>query len=127
MTVVRLLMDARFARFLGTGVVNTGFGYGVFLLGLTLGLAPGLALALQFALGIPFNYMLHGRYVFGTRGVGRLPSYALAYLVLYGVNLLFLWALSEVMPAAIAQGLMLLPMAALSFLVLSRLMRRREG
>ena len=122
MTVARI-MEARFARFLGTGVVNTAFGYGVFLLGLSVGLAPGLALALQFGLGIPFNYLLHGRFVFGTRGIGRLPYYAAAYLVLYGINLLCLRALASVIPAALAQGLMLLPMAALSFLVLSRLMR----
>lgn len=124
MTTFRL-PDSRFVRFLGTGILNTAFGYGVFLAGLTLGLPPGLALALQFALGIPFNYMVHGRLVFGTRGIGRLPLYALAYLALYGVNLVALRALADLMPAAVAQALLILPMAMLSFVVLSRLMRER--
>lgn len=113
----------RFLRFIGTGALNTGFGYGVFLLGLAAGLGPGQALALQFGLGIPFNYAVHGRFVFGHRGYGRLPAYAAVYLSLYAVNLVALRGLVVVLPAALAQAVLILPMAVLSFLILSKLLR----
>ncbi|WP_172971513.1 GtrA family protein [Palleronia sp. THAF1] len=113
----------RFVRFLATGLVNTGFGYAVFVVGLLVGLQPATALAMQFALGIPFNFLVHGRYVFGPKGTARLPAYALAYLALYGVNLWLLGLLIPTLAASAAQALLLLPMAGLSFIVLSRVMR----
>ena len=113
----------RFLRFLVTGVVNTGFGYGVFLLGLLVGLEPSLALALQFALGIPFNFIVHGQFVFGPAAWSRIPLYALAYGALYGANLCALAVLVPLLPPAAAQAVLLLPMAALSFVLLSRIMR----
>lgn len=115
--------SGRFLRFLGVGVVNTGFGYAVFCAGLLSGLPPSYALALQFALGIPFNYLLHGRYVFGVGGIARLPLYAAAYLALYSVNLVVLERLDDLLSPAVAQGFLILPMAGLSFVVLSRLLR----
>lgn len=121
--MILLSTRARFLRFLGTGVVNTAFGYGVFLAGLLAGLPPTHALALQFTLGIPFNFFLHRRLVFAVGGVGRLPLYAAAYLTLYGLNLVLLQGLAAALPPAMAQGLLMLPMACLSFLVLSRIMR----
>jgi len=113
----------RFLRFIGTGALNTAFGYGVFCLGLAAGLGPGQALALQFSLGIPFNYAVHGRLVFGYSGYGRLPAYAAVYLCLYALNLVVLKALVLMLPAALAQAALILPMAGLSFLVLSKLLR----
>ena len=112
-----------FLRFIGTGALNTAFGYGVFCLGLALGLGPGWALALQFGLGIPFNFAVHGRFVFGHAGYGRLPAYAAVYLGLYALNLAGLTGLTLVLPAALAQAALILPMAALSFLTLSKLLR----
>ena len=113
----------RFLRFLVTGLVNTAFGYGVFCLGLLLGMGPPMALALQFALGIPFNFIVHGRFVFGRAAWSRLAPYGLAYLVLYGMNLGALALLVPALAPAIAQALLLLPMAVLSFVLLSRIMR----
>lgn len=115
----------RFLRFLGTGVLNTAFGYGIFCLGLALGLGAGQALVLQFTLGIPFNYAVHGRFVFGQSGYGRLPAYAAIYFGLFALNLVALDALVVLLPAALAQAALILPMAALSFLLLSKLLHRR--
>lgn len=115
--------SGRFLRFLGVGVVNTCFGYAVFCAGLLSGLSPSYALALQFGVGIPFNYLLHGRYVFGVGGIARLPLYAISYLALYSVNLVVLERLDDLFSPAVAQAILILPMAGLSFIVLSRLLR----
>ena len=110
----------RFLRFLAVGVVNTGFGYAVYA-GLILGgMTPQPALALAFAIGILWNYMTHARLVFGTSGIARLLPYAAAYAVIYAVNALSLGqALRAGMSPLGAQALLVLPMAALSFCLIS--------
>lgn len=117
------IIHLQFLCFIGTGALNTAFGYGVFCLGLAIGLGLGQALALQFSLGVPFNYALHGRFVFGLSGWARLPAYAAVYLGLYAINLVALKGLALLLPAPLAQAALILPMAALSFLILSKLLR----
>lgn len=77
----------RFGRFLVVGVLNTAVGfalYALFLLATPLGPQPSLALS--FALGVAWNYVATARFVFGTRGFGRMPFYVLAYLAVYALN-----------------------------------------
>lgn len=110
----------RFLRFLGVGVLNTGFGYAAYALLLLAGLAPQPALASAFALGILWNYMTHARLVFGTSGLARLVPYAGAYGGIYLVNALALGqALKAGLSPYLAQAILVLPMAALSFVLIS--------
>lgn len=110
----------RFIRFLGVGVVNTGFGYGVYAGLILLHLAPQPALAVAFAIGILWNYTTHARLVFGTRGARKLLPYAGAYAVIYAINALALaWALQSGLTALLAQAILVLPMACLSFVLIS--------
>jgi putative flippase GtrA len=120
----KLLTDhgtiARFARFLGVGVLNTGFGYLAFAALVLGGLGPQLALALAFALGILWNYMTHARLVFGTSGVHKLVPYAAAYGLIYALNAIALhYALAFGIAPLVAQAALVLPMAALSFVIIS--------
>ena len=80
----------RLLRFLFTGMLNTAVGYCIYFAGLTLGAKPALALAVATALGALFNYFSTGRLVFQSRGMSRLPRFIMAYVVLYGFNLLLL-------------------------------------
>ncbi|WP_420587378.1 GtrA family protein [Ruegeria sp.] len=123
-----LLSDPKWAflRFLVVGVVNTGFGYLLFALLLAAGLSAQPALALAFAGGVLWNYVTHARLVFGTGGVARLPVYVLAYLGLYGINALGLQALlSAGLPPIVAQGVLVLPIAVLAYIVIGRVLTGR--
>lgn len=111
---------ARFIRFLAVGVVNTGFGYAVYAALIFLGLAPQPALALAFAIGILWNYMTHARLVFGTAGLRKILPYAGAYAAIYAINAVALGrALRAGLSPLLAQGLLVLPMACLSFILIS--------
>ncbi|WP_299147682.1 GtrA family protein [uncultured Tateyamaria sp.] len=77
---------ARVLRFLGAGVLNTGFGYGVYAATIWMGAAPQIALIAQFGLGVLWNYTTHARLVFGVQGTARLPRYILIYVALYALN-----------------------------------------
>ncbi|MGB3147026.1 MAG: GtrA family protein [Paracoccaceae bacterium] len=116
----------RFVRFLGVGVLNTGFGYAVFAALVLGGLGAQPALALAFALGVLWNYMTHARLVFGASGLARLLPYGLAYAAIYGINALALHlALGAGLSPLLAQALLVLPMAVLSFILISRVLTGR--
>lgn len=114
----------RILRFLGAGAVNTLFGYAVFAVLILLGAAPQLALAVQFVLGVLWNFQVHGRYVFFVQGYARLPHYALSYVVIYIFNATLLWALLQggLNPYA-AQAVALGPTVVLSYILISRALR----
>lgn len=117
MTDSRAQDSRRFLKFLAVGVLNTIFGYAVYLAFLWSGLPPQTALALAFAIGVIWNFFTHARLVFRTEGLTRLPLYIAVYGTLYLINR---WLLAAALAAghdpALAQGVLSILMAALSFL-----------
>lgn len=116
----------RFVKFLFVGVLNTAFGFAAYAVLLWLGLPPQPALALSYVLGVIWNYGTHARIVFGAEGFRRLPLYALAYSVLYGLNALALAAMLGTGLAPLwAQAVLVLPMAMLAFVLVSLVLTGR--
>ena len=124
----RLISDPRYAfvRFIFVGGLNTVFGYSVYTTLYLLGLTPHRALIGAFCVGVIWNYFTHARLVFATKGFRRMPPYILAYVGLYFLNAAGLEALlgAGVSPV-IAQGMLVLPAAALAFVVIGRVLTGR--
>jgi len=112
------LIDYQFIRFLWVGVLNTIFGYGVFLVMLSLGFNPSIALLLATIAGILFNFKSIGHLVFGNTSKNKLIPFVGQYVFLYILNWFLLQELMDhgVKPA-IVQLILLLPMAILSFII----------
>lgn len=130
MTRLRPADDARTLeraiRFVIVGAVNTGFGYSVFAVLVLLGLGPQRALAIAFVAGVLWNFRTHGAFVFGARGLRRLPLYAAVYVALYALNSLMLHkALEAGIPPLVAQAGLAVLMAGISFVSLSLVLRNR--
>jgi putative flippase GtrA len=108
-------------RFVVVGGVNTVFGYLVFA-GLTaLGWADLWAVPAAMAAGVVFNFLTYGTWVFASLAVSRLPRFVIGYLGLYLINVLALRALAQFgLDAYRAQALLLLPLAALAYLLNDR-------
>ncbi len=122
---VRSLSDVQFFRFLLTGVVNTLFGLSVYVGCVFADFPSWLALGVATIAGITFNFFSLGAYAFRDRSLRRLPRFVGGYAITYGVNLAALGALQSVVHDRIwAQVLLTLPMAAFSYLVMSRLVFR---
>ncbi len=118
--------QVRLLRFLAVGLINTAFGYTVFALLVLAGLGEQMALALAFALGVLWNYATHARLVFGTRGRGRILPYALAYAGIYALNAAFLKAATAGgLSPLMSQAILVLPMAVLSFILISLVLTGR--
>ena len=80
-----------FARFLGVGLVNTGVGYGIYLI-LLRWIGYQLAYAAAYVVGIGFAYVLNSLFVFRSRMRLRTAlRYPLVYLAqyLFGAALLY--------------------------------------
>ena len=117
----------RFIKFLIVGLVNTGFGYGVYALLVILGAPPQIALLLSFMIGVLWNYLTTARFVFEVSGFGRLPAYCLCYVFIYAVNAGTLQlALNTGIQPLLAQAILTPIVAVLSFILLSMIMRERS-
>lgn len=107
-----------FLRFLVVGVLNTAFGYCVFVAGMLLGLPAPAALAAAYVLGVLFNFLSTGKLVFDRLDARALPRFIGAYMLVYAVNLGVLALLVRAgLHEFIAQAIAIPFMAALSFVI----------
>jgi len=115
---LRDLLRWRFFRFLVVGGINTVFGYGVFAALILLGVWYPVAAFISTVAGILFNFKSYGALVFGRHDNAILIRFFAVYGVCYLVGLLPLtWAKAHGVSVLLMAAIMLLPMAAFSFLL----------
>jgi len=112
----------RVLRFIAAGALNSVFGFAVYSAAILWGVPVWAALLVANVAGLGFNFVTTGGYAFRSLQLSRFPRFAAAYLGLYLLN----WGLIHelqawVSGAIMAQALLTLPLAALSYLVLSKL------
>lgn len=121
------IKNNRLIKFLLVGLLNTAFGYAVFLVAVLLGAPPQMALVLQFCLGCLWNYFMHARLVFEHDGYRQMPLYLLAYGAIYCVNALALAAIIAAgATALIAQAVLTPVIAVLSYFLISKILKPRD-
>lgn len=115
------LSEPRIIRFLGTGVVNTVFGYGVYALLVFLATPYLAALLVATVAGVVFNYYTLGRIVFNDSG-GRLVflKFVVAYGAIYIVNAALLAFLTRAVFSSpyLAQVICVPPCVVISWLLM---------
>lgn len=78
------------------GVANTCVGYAIFWVGLrVIGLAPGTANAVGYALSLCLSFVLNRHFVFNTAPLARHAAwrFALSFGLAFSLNQALLWAL----------------------------------
>lgn len=109
---------AQLIRFGLVGGLNTGFSYGVYALGLFVGLSFYLASLLALILGIMVSFFTQGRLVFQAQLEGRFVRFVAIWAVLYLVNIALIWVLAKTGMSYYLAGLVaFVPIVALSFLL----------
>ncbi len=103
-----------FVRFGLVGLLNAAFGYAVFALLLRLGAWSSLALVLAAMAGTAFNFQTSRRLVF------RSPGHIARFVGVYAAILALNWSVLQILRSQglsdlVAQALLTLPIAALSF------------
>jgi putative flippase GtrA len=113
---IRTSTAIQFAKFLAVGVLNTAFGYGVFALLIFAGVRPMPSLAITYVVGVTFNFVTTGQFVFDHFHRSALLRFIAAYVVVFLINA----ALYEILSASgvtplVAQAICLPIMAILAF------------
>jgi putative flippase GtrA len=115
-------------RFLVAGAANTLFGLAVYAGCVLMALPTGIALLVGIVAGIAFNFITFGAYAFRDLSLRRLPRFVGAYGAIYLVNVVALDAVRKVVPDPIwGQVLLTIPMAALSYVLMSRFVFRKNA
>lgn len=79
-------IDSQFIRFIFVGVLNTAFGYGVYCLGIWIGLSYWWATLISNVLGVVFNFKTTGVLVFKNHNNWLFFRFALCYVLAYFLN-----------------------------------------
>lgn len=112
-------------RFYQAAAINTAFGFGVYALMVWLGVNLYVAQVIAQVLGVTFNYFTYSRHAFRDREASK-PSFVLAYIGNYLVNLGLLWAFAQVIRSPYIAGLAATIAASLiNYLVLRSLVFRK--
>lgn len=112
----------RITKFLGVGVLNTLFGYGIYAGLVFIGIPLLAALFAATVLGVIFNYFSFGRMVFKAKGGWFVfGKFIVAYTVVYLVNAVLLSILTEegYLNAYFAQAVCILPSVVMSWLLMN--------
>ncbi len=101
------------------GATNTAISYGIYALGLWIGLSYPIANFASMIVGVLVGFVTQGHFVFGGFKAGRFPLYALSWLALWGLNVLLIGLL---LPhtrenAYLAGAIALVIIVPLSFLI----------
>ena len=119
---IKRFWSISFIRFLVIGGINTLFGYGVFAVFILVGLHYVLAMLFAQICGIIFNFKTTGTVVFKNRNNRLIFRFFGVYLITYLLNIgaLKIFDIYGV-SSLIAQAIIALPMAIVSFILLRRL------
>jgi putative flippase GtrA len=101
----RLVRWQLLIRYYQAGLINLGFGYGLYAGLIALGLSAYPAQALSHVLGMAFNYVTYSRHVFRDAGSAKL-RFAASYAVNYVMSVATLAGLKQAMANDYLAGLL---------------------
>ena len=120
--MIKKLSNSAFIKFLFIGGLNTAFGYLSFC-GFTFLLGNAYtSVILATISGVLFNFKTYGTLVFNSKDNSRILRFFAAYLLLIGIQMVLLkwlnlWGITN---PYLAVAIMILPMSALSFIILRK-------
>ena len=110
-------IDEKFFKFLFVGALNTLFGYTTYALFVAIGLVANVALFLQYIVGVLWNFKTTGAIVFKNHNNRLIFKFIASYIFTFFINSVLLKFLTSFMNDYLAQALLVLPVAMLSFII----------
>lgn len=90
------LFNYQFVRFVIVGMLNTGFSYLIYAIGLMFGLNYAIANLIALLLGILFSFRTQGQFVFNNTDINLLGRFILGWSAIYLVAIASIGALSSI-------------------------------
>ncbi len=113
-------IDEKFFKFLCVGLLNTIVSYIIYAFFITIGLKADIALFLQYILGVLWNFKTTGTIVFKNKNNKLIFKFIASYILTYFLNrfLLNILIYNVSLNEYVAQAILVLPIAIVSFLIL---------
>lgn len=108
----------KFFKFLFVGALNTLFSYFLYALFVAIGFKANLALFFQYVIGVIWNFKTTGVLVFKNNNNKLIFKFVLCYIFTFILNSVLLKLLLNYTNSYIAQAILILPIAIVSFLLL---------
>ena len=120
--LIRKMLNKPFVKFLLTGGLNTAFGYFAFVFFTYLTGNAYLAVPLSTIAGVLFNFKTYGSFVFNSKNNSRVYRFCAVYAFIIIIQMLSLKGLEilGVINPYLAVAIMILPMSALSFVMMQK-------
>ena len=110
-------IDEKFFKFLFVGAINTLFSYTIYAILITIGLIPNMALFFQYILGVLWNFKTTGVIVFQNNDNRLIFKFVASYIFTFVLNSILLNLLLKITNEYLAQALLVLPIALVSFII----------
>ena len=110
-------IDEKFFKFLFVGALNALFSYTIYAIFITVGLIANVALFFQYILGVLWNFKTTGVIVFKNKDNRLIFKFIASYVITFFINSILLNILIRYINEYIAQALLVLPIALLSFII----------
>lgn len=113
-------IDEKFFKFLFVGFLNTAFSYFLYAIFVTMGLIANLALLFQYILGVLWNFKTTGTIVFQNKNNKLIFKFIFSYIFTFLINSILLKILTGFINDYLAQAILIIPIAMLSFAILKK-------
>ena len=113
-------IDEKFFKFLFVGFLNTAFSYFIYAFFITVGLIANVALFFQYILGVLWNFKTTGTIVFQNKNNKLIFKFIASYILTFAINSVFLAILTMFLNPYLAQALLIMPIALISFIILKK-------
>lgn len=112
--------DEKFLKFLFVGFLNTAFSYFLYAVFVTIGLKANIALFFQYIIGVLWNFKTTGTIVFKNNDNKLVFKFILSYIFTFFINSILLAILNKFLNDYLAQAILVLPIALISFIILKK-------
>lgn len=113
-------INERFFKFLFVGFINTIFSYFLYAIFILIGFSAHLALFFQYVLGVLWNFKTTGVFVFKNKNNYLIFKFVFCYIVIFLINSIFLKISMRYLNEYLAQAILILPIAMMSFILLKK-------
>lgn len=122
------MISIELIKFLFVGILNTIFGYSLFAIFIFFNMHYSLAVLCSTILGVLFNFKTIGKLVFGSHDNSLIFRFVAVYIVIYILNISFLWFFKYLgFGNMYINGMVLLaPLAVVSFILNKKFVFRNK-
>lgn len=110
-------IDEKFFKFLFVGALNTVVSYLIYAFFVFIGLIPNIALFCQYIFGVIWNFNTTGKIVFNNNDKRLFIKFVFSYIITFFLNSILLKLLINFLNDYLAQAILVLPVAIVSFLL----------